>query len=104
LVCGFAEVRVEAEVPDAHCEVVSTGVTVLLLPDAAAFNQTAAWRSTENTERGRHRIVAGDRLDGDIDVERQGGDRTNAFGSLYIGAFEFDAVSGHCFAPFLVLQ
>jgi len=52
LVCGLAEIGVEAEVPDAHGEVVSTGVTVLLLPDAAAFDQTAAWRSAENTVWG----------------------------------------------------
>ena len=104
LVCGLSEIGVEAEVPDAQSEVVSAGVTVLLLPDAAAFDQAAAWRAAENTVRGGHGILTFDRLHRDIDVEGQGGDRTDAFGSLDVSGFEFDAVGGHCFAPFLVLQ
>ena len=45
------------------------------------------------------RVIAGDRLDGDVDVEGQGGNRTDTIGGLDIGAIEFDAVGGHCCAP-----
>lgn len=48
---------------------------------------------------GGHRIIACDRFDGDVNVEGQGGDRTDTLGGLDIGAFEFDAVGGHCWVP-----
>lgn len=40
-------------------------------------------------------IIAGDWLDGDADVEGQGGNRNDALGGPDPGVFEFDAVGGH---------
>lgn len=56
--CGFAEIGIEAEVPDVQGEVVGTGFTVLLLPNDAAIDQLAAERTAEITVRGGHRMAA----------------------------------------------
>lgn len=73
-------------VPDRHRDLVGAGVTVLFLPDTAAFDQTATWRAAENAVRGGHRNIACDRLDGDVDIEGQGGDRTDVHGGVDISA------------------
>ena len=63
LVRGLAEVGVEAVVADGQCVAVSAGLLVLLLLDAATFDQLAAWGPAEDTVRGGHRIRARDGLD-----------------------------------------
>ena len=50
-----------------------------------------------------HRIVACHWLNRDVDVEGQGGDRSDALGDLDVSAVEFDTIGGQRCAPFLVL-
>ena len=101
LVCGLAEVRVEAVVADVQRVVVSAGLLVLLLPDAAALDQLAARGAAEDAVRGGHRVRACDRFDRDVEVEGQGRDGADALGGFDVGAGEFDAVRGHCSSPCL---
>jgi len=54
--------------------------------------------------RRGHGILDYKRLDGSVDIECRGGDRSNAFGTLSIIVVEFDAVRRLYCAPFLVLR
>ncbi len=69
---GLAKVGVEGVIADRQGEVVRTGVFVLLLPDATAFNQFAARGAAEDAMRWCHRVAAGNGLDCDVEVECQG--------------------------------
>ena len=101
LVRGLAEVGVEAVVADGQRVVVCAGLLVLLLPDAAAFDQLAARGAAEDAVRGGHRVRARDGFDRDVEVEGQGRDGADALGGFDVGAGEFDAVRGHCSSPCL---
>ena len=78
---------------------IGTDVAVRLVSEAATFNRAAAWRAAENAVRGGYGAAAGDRLDGHIFVEGQFGNRTDAFGVLDIGTYEFDTVGIRCRVP-----
>ena len=101
LACRLAEVGVEAVVADGQRVVVCAGLLVLLLPDAAAFDQLAARGAAEDAVRGGHRVRARDGFDRDVEVEGQGRDGADALGGFDVGAGEFDAVRGHCSSPCL---
>jgi hypothetical protein len=101
LVRGLAEVGVEAVVADGQRVVVGAGLLVLLLPDAAALDQLAAGRATEDAVRGGHRVRARDGFDRNVEVEGQGRDGADTLGGFDIGAGEFDPVRGHCSSPCL---
>lgn len=58
LICGLAEIGVEAEVPDCQREIVGAGIAILLFPDPTAFDQATTGRAPKNTVRRGHRIVA----------------------------------------------
>lgn len=68
----LTEIGIEAKIAGRQHKGVGSGVAVLFLPYAAAFDKAAAWRSTENTVRGRHRIVVCCRFDGAVDANGPG--------------------------------
>ena len=71
MTCGNAEVGIEGMIADGQGEVVSTCVLVLLLPDATTLDQLTTWGAPENPMRWGERVVAGDGLDGDVEVEAE---------------------------------
>ena len=81
-------------VADGQRVVVSAGLLVLLLPDAAALDQLAPRGAAEDAVRGGHRVRARDGFDRDVEIEGQGRDGAHALGGFDVGAGEFDAVRG----------
>lgn len=58
-------------IADGQGEVVSACVFVLLLPDTTTLDQLTTWGAPENTVCWGERVVAGDGLDGDVEVEAE---------------------------------